>query len=74
MFDICSVNRSCNFRLASLTYMALQFEHFIAYTSPSDWQLRFSLRGTSVFWVDKILFISVRWGQVLHRALLHLDD
>ena len=49
----------CNFLLASLTNMALQFEHFIAYTSPSDWQLRFSLRGTSVFWVDKILFVSV---------------
>ena len=32
--------------------MALQFVHFIAYTTPSDWQLRFSLRGTSVFGVD----------------------
>ena len=74
MFDLCSVNRSCNFLLVSPTYMALQFEHFIAYTTPSDWQLRFSLRGTSVFWVDKILFVSVIWGQVLHLALLHLED
>ena len=52
-------NGSCNFLLVSLTYMALQFEHFIAYTTPFDWQLSFFLRGTSVFLVDKILFVSV---------------
>ena len=58
----------------SSTYMALQFGYFIAYTTPSDWQFRFSLGGTSVFWVDKLLFVSVMWGQVLHLALLHLED
>ena len=52
MFDLCSVNRSRNFLLVSPTYMALQFEHFIAYTTPSDWQLRFSLRGTSVLYYE----------------------
>ena len=40
MFKLCSVNRSCNFLLVSPTYMALQFEHFIAYTTPFDWQLQ----------------------------------
>ena len=54
--------------------MALQFEHFIACTTPSDWQLKFSLGGTSMFWVEKILFVFVLWGQVLHLALLHLED
>ena len=36
MFDLCSVNRSCNVLLIYPTYMALQFEHFTAYTTPSD--------------------------------------
>ena len=74
MFDLCSVNRSCNFLLVSQTNSTLQYEHFIAYITSSDWQLRYSLRGTMVFWVDKILFVSVMWGQVLHLALLHLED
>ena len=34
MFDQSSVNHSCIFLLVSPTYMALQFEHFIAYTTP----------------------------------------
>ena len=54
--------------------MALQLEHFIAYITPFDWQLRLSLKRTSVFLVDKILFLSVMWWQVLHLALLHLED
>ena len=43
MIDLCSVNHLCNFlyvsqfSIFSVTSMALQFEHFIAYTTPSDW-------------------------------------
>ena len=59
MFDLCSLNRSSNFLLVSSTNIALQFEHFIAYTTLSDCQLGFFKRGTGVFSVHEMMFVSI---------------
>ena len=63
IIDLCSIHRSCNFLLVSPTYISLQFENFIAYTTPSDWQLRFSLIGTAVFLVHEMLFVYLYEGR-----------
>ena len=47
--------------------MALKYEHFMAYTSPSDLLLRFYVMG--VYWVHGMFFVSVMSGHALH--LLH---